>query len=103
MDNFSCFTWLYPTKHKSKVLPIFLQLQKLLENHFDKKNKISQCDEGLEFDNHSLKDHCIASGIHFQKSCVETQAQHGVTEHKNKHNLETIRTFLIQSLLPSTG
>jgi len=72
----------------------------LVENHFDQKIKIFQCDGGLEFDNNSLKNHCLASGILFRKSCPGTQAHNGVAE--RKHILEMVRTFLIQSFVPST-
>lgn len=38
----------------------------------------------------------------FCKSCPDTQAQNGIAEHKHKHILEMVCTFLIQSLLPSS-
>lgn len=74
----------------------------MVENQFDRKIKIFQCDGGLEFDNTSLQEQCVPSSILFCKSCPDTQAQNGIAEHKHKHILEMVCTFLIQSLLPSS-
>ena len=74
----------------------------MVENHFDRKIKIFQCDGGLEYNNTALQDHCLSSGIIFRKSCPETQAQNCIVERKYKHILEMVRTFLIQSQLLST-
>ena len=36
-DDFNKFTWIYLLKHRSKVFGIFLEFQKLVERHFDRK------------------------------------------------------------------
>ena len=39
VDDFSCYTWLYPLKQKLDALSIFLQFKTLVENKFDRKIK----------------------------------------------------------------
>ena len=102
VDDFSRFTWLYPLKRKLEVPIIFVQFQKMVENQFDWKIKIFQCDGGLEFDNTSLQEQCVPSGILFCKSCPNTQPHNDIAERKHKHILEMVRTFLIQSLPASS-
>ena len=46
IDDYSLFTWLYPLKCKSDVLPIFKQFQSLVEKQFDCKIKALNLDWG---------------------------------------------------------
>lgn len=49
IDDYSRFTWIYPLKQKSEVFQAFVQFKNLVENQFNKKIKVLQCDGGGEF------------------------------------------------------
>jgi hypothetical protein len=49
VDDYSCFTWLYPMKLKSEFFNIFLRFQKFVENQHSARIKIFQSDCGAEF------------------------------------------------------
>ena len=46
IDDFSRFTWVYPTRNKSDVFSCFINFKSLAENHFSTKIKQFQCDNG---------------------------------------------------------
>ena len=37
VDDFSCYTWLYPLKHKEEAIHAFKHLKALVKNQFDLK------------------------------------------------------------------
>jgi len=102
IDDFSCFTWIYPMKHKSEVYHLFVTFKSLVENLFNHKIKMFQSDGEKEFDQKSMHQLFLSHGIYFRKSCSDTQQQNGVAERKHRHLLEMTRSFLIDpSLLAS--
>jgi len=101
IDDFSRFTWLYPTKHKSEVFMHFCAFQKQVENTFNTKIKSFQSDGGGEFDNKVMVSHFSNCGIIFRKSCPDTPQQNGVAERKHRHILEMVRTILSDATIPS--
>lgn len=100
IDDFSRFTWLYPLRKKSDFYPCFIKFQKLVENQFDKKIKVFQCDGGGEFNSSGFHDHLSQSGIQLQMSCPGTPEQNGVAERKHRHIVETGLTMLFHANIP---
>jgi histone deacetylase 1/2 len=49
IDDFSRFTWIFPLKQKSETIHAFTQFKNMVENQFNKKIKVIQCDEGGEY------------------------------------------------------
>ena len=49
VDDFSCFYWIYPMKHKSEVPFIFLKFQVFVEKQLSSKILALQTDWGREF------------------------------------------------------
>lgn len=72
VDDFSCFTCLYPLRRKSKFFECFIKFQKLVENQLDRKIKVFQCDGGGEFGSTVFLKHLSDCGIRLQISCLET-------------------------------
>lgn len=88
-------------KNKSEVFLHFVLFQKLAENIFNTKIKISQSDGGGELDNTSMHSHFSNSGIFFRKSYPKTCQQNGVAEWKHPHIIPIVRTILAEANLPS--
>ena len=100
IDDFTRFTWFYPLKRKSDFFTTFLSFQRLVENQFDCKIKIFQCDGGGEFELTKFIDHLQSCGIQRHISCPGTPEQNGVAERKHRHLVETGLTMLFHAQLP---
>ena len=57
-------------------------------------------DNGHEYLSHSIKQFMASHGILHQTSCAYIPQQNGVTQHKNRHPIETTHTFLIHGEVP---
>ena len=51
VDDYSCFTWVFFLRDKSKVNGIFKKFAKRAQNEFDVKIKRVRSDNGIEFKN----------------------------------------------------
>ena len=63
IDDFSCKTWIYFLKEKSEVFSKFKEYKALVENQTDRKIKIQQSDNGVEFTSEEFKKLCRESII----------------------------------------
>lgn len=72
VDNCICYSWLHPMRNKSDFFDIFLIFQKQVENQFDSRIKIFQCDGVGEFTSHKFQSHLHNCGIHQFLSCPHT-------------------------------
>nr|GEX39427.1 retrovirus-related Pol polyprotein from transposon TNT 1-94 [Tanacetum cinerariifolium] len=61
---------------------------------------IIRTDNGTEFKNHVLKEHCDTVGISHQMSSIRMPQQNGVVERRNQTLVEAARTMLIFSRAP---
>lgn len=61
IDDFSRFTWVFPLKQKSEAIHAFTQFKNMVENQFNRKIKILQCDGGGEYKH--VQKIAIESGI----------------------------------------
>ncbi|GJV33977.1 putative ribonuclease H-like domain-containing protein [Tanacetum coccineum] len=82
----------------SEILKNFI---KEIENLVDKKVKIIRCDNGTEFKNKVMDDFCREKGIRREYSVARTPQQNGVAETRNRTQIETARTMLADSKLPT--
>lgn len=100
VDNFSRFSWVYPLKLKSDFYKIFVLFQKQVENQFESKIKIFQCDGGGEFISHRFQAHLQDCGIKQNLSCPYTPAQNGISERKHRHIVELGLAMLYHGRIP---
>lgn len=98
VDDFSRFTWIYPLKQKSETIQAFMQFKNLVENQFNKRIKIIQCDGGGEFK--PVQKVALDTGIQFRMSCPYTSQQNGRAERKHRHIVELGLTLLAQAKMP---
>jgi hypothetical protein len=54
IDDFSKFTWFFPLKHKSQVLPTFIHFKTTIENLLNHKLKVLRTDCGGEYTDSSF-------------------------------------------------
>lgn len=99
VDDCTRFSWLYPMKRKSGFYDCFLKFQKLVENHFERKIRIFQCDNAGEFTSNFFVTHLELCGIQQQLFCHGTPQSNGVVERKHRHIIETGLTMLFHAHL----
>ena len=97
IDDYSCFTWLYPLKLKSDFYDTFIQFQNFVENQYSTRIKIFQSDGGAEFTSNCFKAHLHTFGIHHQLSCPYALAQNGRAKRKHYHVTEISLALLFHS------
>ena len=100
IDDHSRFTWFYPLKNKSSFFKTFVSFQRMVENQFNSKIKIFQCDGGGEFELKEFITHLDNHGIVKNISCPGTPEQNGIAERKHRHLVETGLTMLFHAQLP---
>ncbi|KAL6318300.1 hypothetical protein AAG906_039392 [Vitis piasezkii] len=61
--------------------------------------KVLRSDSGREYMSNEFQDFLQSKGIISQRSCPSTPQQNGVVEKKNRHLLDVVRTFLLDSLV----
>ncbi|GJS04322.1 retrovirus-related pol polyprotein from transposon TNT 1-94 [Tanacetum coccineum] len=73
-----------------------------IENLVDHKVKVIRCDNGTEFKNREINQFCEMKGILRQYSVARTPQQNKVAEKGNRKLIESARTMLANSKLPTT-
>lgn len=101
IDNYSRFCWFYPLRMKSDFFSIFVKFQSLVENQFQSKIGIFQCDGGEEFTSKEFVNHLQKHGIQQYISCPYTPQQNGLAERKHRHITELGMSMLFQCKVPS--
>jgi hypothetical protein len=101
IDDFSRFTWLFPTKNKSDVFGMFVKFKCLVENLFTLKIKQFQIDGGGEYLSNTFTSFSSIHGILHRVTCPHTSQQNGIVGKKHRHIIETTLTLLAQSHLPT--
>ena len=75
VDDFTCFSWIFPMKFKSEAKEIFIKFQAFVERQFNCKIKSLQTDWGGEL--HSLLSLLDQLGICFRHPCPHVHEQNG--------------------------
>ncbi|GKB91196.1 putative ribonuclease H-like domain-containing protein [Tanacetum coccineum] len=81
---------------------LLMRLVAFLENLVDKKVNIIRCDNGTEFKNRVMSEFCEEKGIKKEFSTTRTPQQNDVAERRNRTLIETARSMLADSKLPTT-
>jgi transposase InsO family protein len=100
IDGFSRCTWLYVLKQKSDVLSAFKDFYALVGNQYNAKIEVLRSDNGTEYVNKDFDYFLSSNGIIHQTTCVDTAAQNGVAERKNRHLLEVARSHMFEMNVP---
>ncbi|KAK9063841.1 hypothetical protein SSX86_017713 [Deinandra increscens subsp. villosa] len=102
VDDYSRVTWLYLMKSRSEVFTHFCSFYSEIKTQFNVSVKTLRSDNAKEYLSESFQTHFLKNGILHESSCVDTPAQNGVAERKNRHLLEVARALLFQTKMPKT-
>ena len=100
IDDFSRFTWVYFLRAKGEVFSVFQRFLALLETQFSTSIKVLHSYSSGEYMSNEFQVFLQSKGIISQRSCPSTPKQNGVAERKNRHLLDVVRTFLLESSVP---
>ena len=95
IDDFTCFTWIFPLKLKSECLKVFVQFNTFVERQFNSKIKCLQTDWGGEF--RPFLPILSSLGIQFRHLCPHVHQQNGRAERLHQHIVELGLTLLAQA------
>ncbi|GKE06418.1 putative ribonuclease H-like domain-containing protein, partial [Tanacetum coccineum] len=101
-NDYSRFSWVFSLATKDETSRILKNFISGIENQINHKVKIIRCDNGTEFKNNDMNQFYRMKGIKREFSVSRTSQQNGVAERKNRTLIETARTMLADSLLPTT-
>ncbi|GJR67501.1 putative ribonuclease H-like domain-containing protein, partial [Tanacetum coccineum] len=101
-DDYSRVTYIFFLATKDETSGILKSFINGIENLVDHKVKVIRCDNGTEFKNREMNQFCEMKGILRQFSVARTPQQNGVAKKRNRTLIETARTMLADSKLPTT-
>ena len=101
IDDHSRYTWIYFMKRRSELISIYKTFARMIHTQFSTHIKIFRSDSGGEYLSDNFRQFLTSEGTLAQLSCPGAHAQNGVAERKHRHIIETARTLLISSFVPS--
>ncbi|GJT34256.1 putative ribonuclease H-like domain-containing protein [Tanacetum coccineum] len=101
-DDCTRFNWVFFLGTKDETSGILQNFIRQIENQLNHRVKIIKSDNGTEFKNRDMLEFCRNKGIKQEYSNARTPQQNGVAKRMNRTLIETARTMLADSLLPTT-
>ncbi|KAJ4973545.1 hypothetical protein NE237_006719 [Protea cynaroides] len=85
VDDYSCFTWFYPLKHKSGFFRVFQLFHSMLVRQFKRSIKVFHCDGGQEFSSSKFRSFLQDFGILLDISGPANPEQNSIAGRKHRH------------------
>ncbi|KAG5561972.1 hypothetical protein RHGRI_004867 [Rhododendron griersonianum] len=101
VDDYSRYTWVYLMTHKSDFFKIYQTFHAMVQTQFSASIKILRSDLGGEYSLSEFIAFLDRHGTIHQSSCTDTPSQNGRAERKHRHLLNTARSLLLSSSVPS--
>ena len=95
IDDYSCYSWIFPMKSRSEILPIYNNFAKMVETQFSKRIKTFRSDNALEYTQYAFQALLHSYGTVHHLTCSGTFQQNGRAERKLRHILDTVRALLL--------
>ena len=100
VDDYSRTTWLYLMKNRFELFSHFRAFCAEIHTQFHVSIQHLRSDNTNEYVLEQFQFFMLQNDILHQTSCVDTSAQNGVAERKNRHLLEIARALLFQMHVP---
>ena len=97
IDDYSRYSWIFPMKSRSEMLPIYNNFAKMVETQFSKHIKTFRYDNALEYTQYAFQALLHSYGTVHHLTCLGTSQQNGRAERKLRHILDPIRAFLLSA------
>ncbi|WKA12737.1 hypothetical protein VitviT2T_030094 [Vitis vinifera] len=101
IDNYSRYSWIFPMKSRSEILPIYSNFAKMVETQFFKSIKTFRSDNALEYTQYAFQALLHSYGTIHHLTCPGTSQQNGRAERKLRHILDTVRALLLSAKVPA--
>ena len=100
VDDFSCVTWLYLMKSRSKLFSHFSAFCAEIQTQFHVTVQTLRSDNAKEYLSEPFQSIMLRHGTLHQTSYIDTPSQNGVAKRKNRHLLKTARALLFPMNVP---
>ena len=100
-DDHTRYCWIYLMKHRSEFFDVYKAFRALVKTQHSAVIKCFRCDMGGEYTSNKFCELLALDGTIHQTSCTDTPEQNGVTERKHRHIVETARSLMLSSSVPS--
>ncbi|RVX23720.1 Retrovirus-related Pol polyprotein from transposon TNT 1-94 [Vitis vinifera] len=100
IDDYSHYSWIFPMKSHSEILPIYSNFAKMVETQFSKHIKTFRSDNALEYTQYAFQALLHSYGIVHHLTCPGTSQQNGRAKRKLRHILDTVRALLLSTKVP---
>ena len=101
IDDHTRYCWIYLMKHRSEFFDVYKAFRALVKTQHSAVIKCFTCDMGGEYTSNKFCELLALDGTIHQTSCTDTPEQNGVTERKHRHIVETARSLMLSSSVPS--
>ncbi|KAJ9548438.1 hypothetical protein OSB04_020981 [Centaurea solstitialis] len=101
IDDYTRYTWVFLMKRRSDFLLVYSNFRALIKTQHSAVIKCFRCDLGGEYTSNDFTQLLASDGTIHQSSCTDTPQQNGVAERKHRHLVETARSLLVSSGVPS--
>ena len=101
IDDYSRYSWIFPMKSRSKILPIYSNFAKIVETQFSKRIKTFRSDNALEYTQYRFQALLHSYGTVHHLTCPGTSQQNGRAERKLCHILDIVRALLLSTKVPA--
>ena len=101
IDDYPRYSWIFPMKSHSEILPIYSNFAKMIETQFSKHIKTFQSNNALEYTQYAFQTLLHSYGIVHHLTCLGTFQQNGRAERKLRHIPDTIRALLLSAKVPA--
>jgi len=101
IDNHTRYCWVYLMKHCSELFEIYAAFRALIKTQHSAVIKCFRCDLGGEYTSNKFCQMLALDGTIHQNSCTNTLEQNSVAERKHRHIVETARSLLLSTFVPS--
>lgn len=101
IDDHTRYCWVYLMKHRSEFFEIYTTFRALVKTQHSAVIKCFRCDLGGEYTSKKFCELFALDGTIHQTSCTDTPEQNGVAERKHRNIVETARSLLLSTSVPS--